>query len=75
LKEAVALAGQGRYPSAFLGLMYAALGKKDDAFRWLNRAVDERAPLLRAGRNKYFLKSLIDDPRWPDFQRRLGLQK
>jgi DNA-binding winged helix-turn-helix (wHTH) protein/TolB-like protein/Flp pilus assembly protein TadD len=78
-KEALALVGdivemQKREwvsPSG-LALVYAALGEKDKAFKWWNKAIDERETHV------VYLKALPlqdvrEDPRFSDLLRRVGL--
>lgn len=53
--------------------IYAALGDKDEAFRWLDRAVAEHsAPIHGIGVRPEF-RSLHSDPRFADVLRRIGL--
>jgi TolB-like protein/Tfp pilus assembly protein PilF len=57
-----------------LATIYAALGNKDTAFAFLEKAYQERSPAI-----PYFLKAdlrldpLRSDPRFKDLQRRVGL--
>jgi eukaryotic-like serine/threonine-protein kinase len=53
--------------------IYAALGDKDEAFRWLDRAVAEHsAPIHGIGVRPEF-RSLHSDPRFAEILRRIGL--
>src|ERR1041385_4377497 len=53
--------------------IYAALGEKDEAFRWLDRAVAEHsAPIHGIGVRPEF-RSLHSDPRFAEILRRIGL--
>ena len=60
---------------SWLALINAALGKKDDAFEWLDRAYDERDAILVCV--KYFRGSdpLRDDPRFDALLKRLGFEE
>jgi adenylate cyclase len=57
------------------GYAYGALGEKDEAFAWLEKAFQARRPYL------FYLNvnpqgdSLRDDPRFKDLVRRIGLEK
>jgi len=67
-----------QYVSPFaIGQIYAALGDKDQAFVWLNKAIDEREVIvvyLRAmGLSEPSLSSLRDDPRFQLLLQRVGL--
>jgi tetratricopeptide (TPR) repeat protein len=67
-----ALDGQ-RYVSPYsLALVYAALGRKDDAFRELNRAVDERSSWMAYADVNPRLDSLRGDPRFEEVRRRIA---
>lgn len=64
-----------RYISPYmLATIFTALGKKDTAFAFLEKAYQEKSPDV-----SYFLKAdlrldpLRDDPRFKDLQRRVGL--
>jgi serine/threonine-protein kinase len=53
--------------------VYVALGEKEEAFRWLERAVAEHStPLEGLGRRPVF-RPLQSDPRFADLLRRVGL--
>ncbi len=56
LDEMTALAGEGRYVSPLsIAALHVLLGEKDEAFRWLDKAVEDRSP---------FLVALTADPQW-----------
>jgi len=56
-----------------IAAIYVALGDKDAAFRWLDRACNEHsAPLYGVGRAREFLP-LHSDPRLPPLLKKLGL--
>lgn len=60
----------------FIGEIYAALGDKDQAFVWLNKAIDEREIVvvyLKTMQLSVSIASLHDDPRWPLLLQRVGL--
>jgi TolB-like protein/Tfp pilus assembly protein PilF/tRNA A-37 threonylcarbamoyl transferase component Bud32 len=57
----------------FIAEAYAALGEKDEAFRWLERAYEYRHSFLPwMGRNPAY-KPLRSDPRFRDLMRRMNL--
>ena len=59
--------------SSFIARIYAALGKRDEAFALLEKALEEReytAPRLNVDPA---FDSLRDDPRFADLMRRVGL--
>ncbi|MEO8585480.1 MAG: tetratricopeptide repeat protein, partial [Acidobacteriota bacterium] len=56
LDEMTALAKEGRYVSPLnLAALHTLLGEKEETFRWLDKAVEERSP---------FLIALSADPQW-----------
>jgi DNA-binding winged helix-turn-helix (wHTH) protein/TolB-like protein/Tfp pilus assembly protein PilF len=56
-----------------MALIYTALGDNDQAFRWLERAYDEREKLLTRLNVHPELDSLRSDPRFARLLRRTGL--
>lgn len=58
-------------PMGFANI-YAALGEKDLAFEYLEKAYAERVPILRGMRSPVW-DSLRSDPRFADLLRRIGL--
>lgn len=63
-----------KYVSGYdIALMHAALGDKDEAFRWLDHAAQERASLLPYITWDRRADNLRSDPRYDDLLRRLGL--
>jgi serine/threonine protein kinase len=62
------------YSSAYrIATLYADLGDKDQAFRWLNTAYQERDWLLTGLKTDFLLDPLRSDPRYADLLRRMGL--
>jgi serine/threonine-protein kinase len=57
-----------------IAVLHATLGDVDDAFRWLDVAIDEHAPGLILLRVHPRLDSIRNDPRYPVLVRRLGLE-
>lgn len=56
-----------------IGALYADLGDKDGAFRWLNIGYQERDVYLLGLRTDFLLDSLRSDPRFEELARKLGL--
>ena len=70
------LLGRARksYVSPFdIALIYTALGEKDTAFAWLEKAVAERSTWLVYSKWEPRLDPLRSDPRFQDLLRRIGL--
>jgi len=53
--------------------IYAALGEKDEAFRWLEAAFEERHSFLPWLRDNPAYAPLRSDPRFQDIVRRMKL--
>ena len=54
---------------------YLLLREKDQAFRWFDKAVEERSDCMVALAVDPRLDSLRSDPRFQDLQRRVGLPR
>jgi TolB-like protein/tRNA A-37 threonylcarbamoyl transferase component Bud32/Tfp pilus assembly protein PilF len=54
-------------------LIYAALGERDEAFRWLRKAYEERTPLLVFINVAAWYDTVRDDPRFTALVRDLGV--
>jgi tetratricopeptide (TPR) repeat protein len=58
--------------AAYIAAAHAYRGETDEAFRWLQRAIDERQRVLSM-RTEPLFESLRDDPRWLRILEQLGL--
>ncbi len=58
-----------------LAWTYAALGEKDDAFYWLEKAYQERTGAMYTLKANPLADPLRGDPRFNDLLRRIGLEK
>ena len=56
-----------------IAAIYGWQGNNDDAFKWLNRAVDQGELQISDSMGHPLLAGLHDDPRWPEFLARMGL--
>src|SRR5207248_6839488 len=66
---------QKRYvPATYFGMLYAGLGEKDEALKWLEKAYDERADGLTWLNVDPMLDGLRSDPRFQKLVERIGLQ-
>jgi DNA-binding winged helix-turn-helix (wHTH) protein/TolB-like protein len=61
------------YRAASLSSFYARLGQKDEAFYWLNQAVEQRAPFLVYAKVSPVYDNLRSDPRFKEVLDRIGL--
>jgi len=65
---------QTGYSSAYgIASMYAQLGDKDQAFRWLNTAYQQRDLLLLGLKTDFLLDPIRSDPRFAELVRKVGL--
>jgi TolB-like protein/DNA-binding winged helix-turn-helix (wHTH) protein/Tfp pilus assembly protein PilF len=65
-----------KYVSAYLvATVYAGLGDKNSAFRWLTTALEERNDLLIGLKVDPVFASFRSDPRFADLLRRIGLPR
>jgi eukaryotic-like serine/threonine-protein kinase len=61
------------YSAVLIAGLYADMGDKDQAFRWLNTAYQEHDRLLPGLKTYFFLDSLRSDPRFAELARKVGL--
>jgi eukaryotic-like serine/threonine-protein kinase len=62
------------YSSALkIAELYADLGDKDQAFRWLNTAYQERDPYLLGLKTNFLFDLIRSDPRFAELVRKVGL--
>ncbi|TMC13627.1 MAG: hypothetical protein E6J33_12655 [Chloroflexi bacterium] len=62
------------YVSPFdIALIYIALGEKDTAFAWLNKAVAERSTFLVYSKWEPRLNPMRSDPRFGEMLKKIGL--
>jgi len=65
---------QSGYSSAYaIARLYAELGDKDQAFKWLNTAYQERDTNLPEERTDFLLDPLRSDPRFAELVHKVGL--
>ena len=64
------------FPPTAVAWTFSALGEKDQAFAWLEKACQERDPfLLMYLRNVHLFDPLRSDPRYGELLRKMGLEK
>ena len=64
----------GSEPSSFyVGALYAILGEKDEAFKWISKAIDEKAYGVDLLKVDPSFDNLRSDPRWPAILARVNL--
>jgi len=63
-----------RYISAYnFAVLYAGLGERDEAFRWLQKVEEDRSEFFAALNVDPRLDALHSDPRWAGILRSVGL--
>ena len=55
--------------------IYSALGKKDEAFRWLEKTCQERLSTMFQLKTDPFLDNLRSDPRFKEYLKLAGFEK
>jgi serine/threonine-protein kinase len=77
LEQLKARAGRGEYVSpGAIGWIYLGLGERDEGFRWLERAAEERDVFVTVYgvlANRYLSAPYREDPRFQQIRRKIGL--
>lgn len=73
-RRLVSLSKRKYVPFSLQALPYIGIGKKDDAFRLLQRACDDYETAMNDINVDPLFDSLRDDPRFADLKQRIGLQ-
>lgn len=73
LQELNAQARRGRSSCFYVGAIYAGMGEKDQAFAFLERAIQEREQGLAVIRREPLFDPLQSDPRYRQLLRRINL--
>jgi TolB-like protein/Flp pilus assembly protein TadD len=69
-----ALSSKKYVPAVYFALVYIGLGRKDDAFRWLDKAYEERCEYLVYLSSEPLADPLRGDPRFTGLLSRIGLR-
>jgi serine/threonine protein kinase/Flp pilus assembly protein TadD len=75
LKELLALSDKGTIPLFIIPWIYFALEDRDNAFEWMERAFEEKDPLLMWIKSDPIIKTLEPDPRYQKMLKKLGLER
>jgi tetratricopeptide (TPR) repeat protein len=68
------LLSKGKYVSPyFIACIYAGLGERDQVFAWLDKAYQERHPLITWIHVEPMFDGIRSDPRFTDLVRRVGI--
>jgi hypothetical protein len=59
--------------AGYIAVIYAQAGHRDEAFKWLERAYENRDSAVAWVKTSCYLEGLHDDPRWPVFLHKMGL--
>jgi TolB-like protein/DNA-binding winged helix-turn-helix (wHTH) protein/Tfp pilus assembly protein PilF len=73
LEELKDLSKRNHVPARDMAIIYTGLGEKDQAFKWLRQACDERNGLIVYLKFDPLFKSLRTDPRFADILQCVGL--
>jgi TolB-like protein/Flp pilus assembly protein TadD len=74
IRQLTSLSAKRYVPALYIALVYTGLGDKNEAFRWMDIAVEERAEYLIYLGAEPLADPLRDDPRFVDLTKRLGLK-
>jgi tetratricopeptide (TPR) repeat protein len=75
LDEMVNLSTREYVNPTLLASAYASIGRRDDAFRWLDRAYRERSVGIALVMSRYWWSGeFFDDPRFHELRKRVGLE-
>lgn len=73
LDQLLAKARTQYFPGDSIAAVYIALGNKDEAFRWLERAFEEHSYPLHTFLFSPEFRPLYPDPRFADLVRKIGV--
>jgi tetratricopeptide (TPR) repeat protein len=59
--------------TGYVAMLFAAEGKHDEAFAWLERSMNERDSSVCWIKTAIYYDALKNDPRWPIFLHKVGL--
>ncbi|MGE5205463.1 MAG: winged helix-turn-helix domain-containing protein [Chlamydiota bacterium] len=74
LEQLHAAAEQNYIPASCFAWIHLGVGELDEAFAWMNRAVDERDPMMTPIRSYPFFDSIRADPRFGALLRKMNLE-
>jgi TolB-like protein/Tfp pilus assembly protein PilF len=69
-----AIAAHAYVPASVFAWIHLGLGEIDQAFTWLERAIDERDPMMVPIKSYPFFDPLRDDPRFAALLRKMNLE-
>jgi serine/threonine-protein kinase len=75
LNELLAFSKEGYDVSYEIALVYNAMGDKNSALEWLERACEERGPLVQEVKVDPLLDNLRTEPRFKALLQKMGLEK
>lgn len=73
LQNLSAVAGRAYVPSSSFAWIYFGLGELDEAFLWMDRAIEARDPMMTPIKSYPFLDPIRNDPRFATLLRKMNL--
>jgi len=67
------LAEQRYVDTGNIALIYLALGEKESAFLWLQRAYEQHSPFLAGLKTSWYYEPIRSDPRYAELVKRVGI--
>jgi len=72
LRQLLALAQQAPVPPGYIAIVYAALGEKDNALTWLEKAYQQHSSMMTWLKTDPRFDSIRQEPRFQELMRRVG---
>ena len=70
----LALAKEAPVSPGYIALVYIALGERDQALTWLDKAYQQHSPMMTWLKIDPRFDSIRQEPRFQELMRRVGLQ-
>jgi DNA-binding winged helix-turn-helix (wHTH) protein/TolB-like protein/tetratricopeptide (TPR) repeat protein len=75
LDRVLKLSKERYVPANDIAMIYAALADTENTFLWLERAVEDRSPLMVFLAQDPMFEAFHSDPRWPGLVQRIGIYR
>ena len=72
IEKLLKLSKETSVPATHIALLYHALGENDEAFKWLERGIEQRDPKMAFLKVQPRWDNLRGDPRFQEIMKRVG---